>query len=102
SLVSPRVLHPCPTRRSSDLPHFGASAGASATARGQSPLTKSKGSDPNLGLLVAERADRIEVRRLRGRQDAEHDADERGEAERERSEEHTSELQSRENLVCRL
>src|SRR5436309_4911097 len=69
---APRHLHSFPTRRSSDLHHG-----------------------------------RAQRDRYRRRRDGEADGDVRGvedphQQRQQRSEEHTSELQSRENLVCRL
>src|SRR5690606_40436700 len=84
---APRDLHSFPTRRSSDLAwaagigegvlvRWPAGCGGDRRARAEQPV--------ECGVLC-----RIVVSRLRlGR--------------RHRSEEHTSELQSRENLVCRL
>src|SRR5690606_40444027 len=59
------------------------------------------------GIYAAERVARMEPARLkrfflRGRGANEGQVRVRGELARMRSEEHTSELQSRENLVCRL
>src|SRR5690606_40411762 len=78
----PRHLHSFPTRRSSDLPpRFPPSLvppGAPARLRTPPPGTSRSAGGRLPGSPPAAAADR------------------------ERSEEHTSELQSRENLVCRL
>src|SRR5690606_41921235 len=71
----PRVLHSFPTRRSSDL------------------LMQDIGAQP----LLVDAAVLIF-----GEQSGDHDHEQRERGGHVRSEEHTSELQSRENLVCRL
>src|SRR5690606_42047826 len=90
----PRALHPFPTRRSSDLP-----AGLNARRRLVDEDRDIVGAD-------LEETDRFAhgvslalpaFAKLEGRARAERDED-----RIVRSEEHTSELQSRENLVCRL
>src|SRR5690606_41946210 len=84
---APRSLHSFPTRRSSDLPPVGALEGARVT--------------PDLGL--GHRPVRLEDADDGPRDLARSNLGADGEpAELSRSEEHTSELQSRENLVCRL
>src|SRR5690606_39477703 len=82
---------PFPTRRSSDLSGAGATAasGASSTAGDDSP--DSEGSSSERHRRPAPWPARHGGRRARP-----------GRLARRRSEEHTSELQSRENLVCRL
>src|SRR5690606_40892882 len=98
----PRHTHPFPTRRSSDLGkahtyhsarhvarHHGACADYSVSADGHAGMDEDIGADPTTLLQANRRADQREILTLiivSGR----------------RSEEHTSELQSRENLVCRL
>src|SRR5690606_41537033 len=79
---APSALSPCPTRRSSDLQRHGSCAA--------SPLPKLVGS--------GKPAFQVEVRALP------HPSSLAGQSsiEARRSDEHTSELQSRENLVCRL
>src|SRR5690606_40220865 len=57
---------------------------------------KSESQQAELAVLEAQRAFDEAEAALRAREEA------RARAEAERSEEHTSELQSRENLVCRL
>src|SRR5205085_12115417 len=76
----PRVLHPFPTRRSSDL--VGRVVGSAAGIRADA------------GGVVAQRPRHVALRPVR--------ADQRGGPVAVRSEEHTSELQSQSNLVCRL
>src|SRR5690606_42084695 len=96
-----RGLHACPTRRSSDLVHLGiclALLGLGTEQRsrlhwpaGDDEVEQSQSPEPvhaGVPLLVHRRP-----RRLRGGPVR---------LSPERSEEHTSELQSRENLVCRL
>src|SRR5690606_39584960 len=80
-----RGLHSFPTRRSSDLQSLADDAGG----KGQHLL------DGNAALLGDCAAHRERVLFTLG-------AEQRGVAVEQRSEEHTSELQSRENLVCRL
>src|SRR5207302_7998209 len=77
SRVSPH-LHSFPTRRSSDLTVRGRSKNP---PEGRDPDSTRKSQDPSLNASVCARRIRISPFR---------------------SEEHTSELQSRENLVCRL
>src|SRR5690606_39506703 len=88
-----RHLHSFPTRRSSDLARH-----PPALPRGRFPLRCSCSSRAwwnSLSLVLRWTTPRPELPRTspRGRQRA---------AATARSEEHTSELQSRENLVCRL
>src|SRR5690606_41958044 len=88
----PRALHPFPTRRSSDL-----RAGLLAMANAGPDTNGSQffitfGPQPSLNgdyTIFGELIDGAEVLPAITRRDP-------------RSEEHTSELQSRENLVCRL
>src|SRR5690606_41388452 len=90
-----RYLHPFPTRRSSDLAPRGATpvadmhAAVGASAHGATPRAApgSAAAQPLVGLQVYPRG--LQQRRLQAMYPG-------------RSEEHTSELQSRENLVCRL
>src|SRR5690606_41213798 len=79
--AAPRALHSFPTRRSSDLIDAGEIAEI---------FDVMVALDAAAGRAAAARATADEIARL----DAMHDE--------LRSEEHTSELQSRENLVCRL
>src|SRR5207302_10969097 len=72
-----------PTRRSSDLP-ASPSAARKAVAKRRIPIISSCDSPRRGAIVSASRLDRSSSRRVA------------------RSEEHTSELQSRENLVCRL
>src|SRR5690606_42039697 len=84
-----RDLHSFPTRRSSDL-------------QLAEELTRDSGIDPELsahGMLMLSVADKEEA--LRWGQDNQRWLEPVDQANA-RSEEHTSELQSRENLVCRL
>src|SRR5207302_9447296 len=84
SLPPPPALHPFPTRRSSDL-------GPIAKLRGRVPLSR--------WLYIAH----VSVGALACGVIASHVGSQmRSHRRRARSEEHTSELQSRENLVCRL
>src|SRR5690606_41867296 len=86
---TPRDLHPFPTRRSSDLPQ----GGSSQTGRaGTETHTGAGGAEGRPRVRLAARPPHGEGCRHRGRPYSRHG----------RSEEHTSELQSRENLVCRL
>src|SRR5207253_10640805 len=82
---APRDLHSFPTRRSSDLRH---PPGHAHRARG-------------VGLALP-RAALPRLRRLRRRGADDVPTADRGRAVGTRSEEHTSELQSRGHLVCRL
>src|SRR5690606_39811663 len=75
-----RVLHPCPTRRSSDLFDF-------SQANLERRSSSSRNAAIAFGVLGAMLA--LTLGLVAG-------------LARGRSEEHTSELQSRENLVCRL
>src|SRR5690606_41422537 len=81
----PRALHPFPTRRSSDLPP---------------PASRARGRPPRAARASAghPRSRRTAARPRR----AAPWSGTRCAAAAVRSEEHTSELQSRENLVCRL
>src|SRR5690606_40606284 len=84
----PRDLHSFPTRRSSDLLACHEPAGVSDLAR-QARKAASDRKTARVG--VRKRALVHRLRRCFG-----------GQGDNRRSEEHTSELQSRENLVCRL
>src|SRR5436309_10554301 len=79
--TNPRALHSLPTRRSSDLSW-------------PRPTTPSKNAVIESAIVWI-----LLVPCVRGRPAR---ADHPGESRRWRSEEHTSELQSRENIVCRL
>src|SRR5690606_40472813 len=97
--VGPRALPPFPTRRSPDLTASGKSALAMAIARTRPVEIVSVDSAQvyrglDIGTAKPSAADREAV--------PHHLIDIRDPAEPYRSEEHTSELQSRENLVCRL
>src|SRR5690606_40114200 len=81
----PLALHSVPTRRSSDLGH----------ARGAGRLTPHGAGSLGEGRRALSRSDRDQDR-LAGAQSPD------AALAPARSEEHTSELQSRENLVCRL
>src|SRR5690606_41569603 len=82
-------LHSFPTRRSSDLRDLG-------------PLPQRRSGHPQRA-RVHGRNERLGLRAPHRRQRADPDGGgTRGAAPPLRSEEHTSELQSRENLVCRL
>src|SRR5690606_40134958 len=89
-----RVLHSFPTRRSSDL-------------RPGSTWSGSWLVDLDRAVLVFDRhapdgtAGHVDAPEQQHRRHQDRGLDRR-EAEEDRSEEHTSELQSRENLVCRL
>src|SRR3712207_9301965 len=87
-----RDLHSFPTRRSSDLPGTARTKRGGGSCRGSSPARcacSSGGpfpSSPGRGVHLLDRVEAsARARRRRGR-----------------SEEHTSELQSRQYLVCRL
>src|SRR5206468_13049330 len=84
----PRPLHPFPTRRSSDL--LAACAGHGAPAF---PLQRRR-------TAAARREKVLNGAPFRRAGDSHHDA--RKPRHLDRSEEHTSELQSRSDLVCRL
>src|SRR5690606_41202550 len=94
----PRHLHPFPTRRSSDLSLLVESWRATRGRRDSSDV----GSCGGMRCVDGMRAHGADVARHRG------ETEQRWRLCRvllelsERSEEHTSELQSRENLVCRL
>src|SRR5690606_42059233 len=85
---APPNLHSFPTRRSSDLPPVSINSGMASATRsavaGPRPIRKSRIFEV-----------RSPVMRPPSREDG-------AELRASRSEEHTSELQSRENLVCRL
>src|SRR5690606_40246534 len=92
--AAPPALHSFPTRRSSDLPPRVLGSGALRAHLPRAPLARRDAHPPPKcaieigGVGVAEELrDAADGLRL---------------VVEERSEEHTSELQSRENLVCRL
>src|SRR5690606_39672292 len=98
SYVCPRDCHSFPTRRSSDLAeeleHLGLDVGRAGLALDAFQLRREQaaglGDGRGQNQAVAAPQDEVDDRQA-------------GAAQREgRSEEHTSELQSRENLVCRL
>src|SRR5690606_39395752 len=91
--TSPRALHSFPTRRSSDLPHGGVRRMDVRLRRGTASLGRGPREllDVRAGGAAVARAPGLPVRDHVPRT-----------GPRPRSEEHTSELQSRENLVCRL
>src|SRR5207302_8583226 len=87
-----------PTRRSSDLlTHIG--GGAQRTA---GPAVGARREFPNLEGEGRLRFGNEVIRRSRGYRQCRFTAQVGGDHRKRRSEEHTSELQSRENLVCRL
>src|SRR5207253_10457040 len=87
---APRHLHSFPTRRSSDLvaPTTAAAPGPSADAAAEAPKAAVR-----LGVVDRREAVLVDRRSV---------ACSRSDLLSERSEEHTSELQSRGHLVCRL
>src|SRR5690606_41653699 len=93
---APRALHSFPTRRSSDL---------EITACRDHPVVDANAREGD-GCALLERGSNLETRGPSAASDrALRPLDRsgvRGEGGGDRSEEHTSELQSRENLVCRL
>src|SRR5690606_41725896 len=92
----PRALHSFPTRRSSDLLHCGLlSLRGRFEQAGVSPCPQRQGSiaAPVPAAMAAAMAAASPCPQRQGSIAA---------SRRGRSEEHTSELQSRENLVCRL
>src|SRR5690606_41895653 len=91
---APPHLHSFPTRRSSDLPRTArVLLGRVRAPGGQGPAPAAAGHRVRAGRLSCVPAARLQgpYRHLRV-----------AHGQRARSEEHTSELQSRENLVCRL
>src|SRR5690606_41041208 len=89
-----RVLHSFPTRRSSDLAAADAArtrAGAAATAEFGADVA-ARAAEFDAVLAAAPRPENFALQGV----------DPLGVTAEQRSEEHTSELQSRENLVCRL
>src|SRR5690606_42020424 len=86
-----RDLPSFPTRRSSDLP-CADQAGLRELAPAPAPQLRARGGETILLVEQAEPLRRLALRILGGA----------GYRVLTRSEEHTSELQSRENLVCRL
>src|SRR5207248_5678385 len=96
--VNLRSLYSFPTRRSSDLTYTGDTAhhwGAGASHRKSTTRTRSRAS---LGSGVSIRSRGIH----RHPREAPHDSEHESAGEPLRSEEHTSELQSPYDLVCRL
>src|SRR5690606_39352404 len=97
--AQPRVLRSFPTRRSSDLPVFGNEDFLRAPERVHEFRCPVQGFRPYWEIVdgsfrvSAREGDVAPARRAIGSHDVDY---------RARSEEHTSELQSRENLVCRL
>src|SRR5690606_40534063 len=89
----PRSVRPFPTRRSSDLHRMRV-----ASRRMRSALTIFRASFPKKDFKEIDR----DVRKVTRALGEARDLDVQLEVVQERSEEHTSELQSRENLVCRL
>src|SRR5690606_40124730 len=90
-------LHSFPTRRSSDLPRI-TTMGSSSSG----PLVRNaKNSQPNTAMPTNPNAV-VGLRPMRSEIQPHSGPVTRPTAEAIRSEEHTSELQSRENLVCRL
>src|SRR5690606_42009177 len=94
-----RALHSCPPRRSSDLhlPLVGAEREHRLHGEGHARLDDRV--EPRLAVV---RDDQPGVKRLPNAVPGEVTDDAVAESLGVRSEEHTSELQSRENLVCRL
>src|SRR5690606_41379381 len=96
------IMHPCPTRRSSDLSSEITGENAAAD-----PLIKERVWEALRGHFRPEflnRVDEVIIFNALGREQIKHivDIQMQGLEKRlARSEEHTSELQSRENLVCR-
>src|SRR5690606_42092776 len=93
-------LSPSPTRRSSDLYDVGVHASAIHASRVPRPGTRPRYNDALVaGLTPRFRSDQPVSQRSDGNPAISADPEK---TDRSRSEEHTSELQSRENLVCRL
>src|SRR5690606_41233486 len=84
-----RDLHAFPTRRSSDL-----ALGAAGTAAGAASMAGSAVMSGAQNISGGASAIKAAIQKAQGSAD--------GGSGMPRSEEHTSELQSRENLVCRL
>src|SRR5690606_42026764 len=82
-----------PTRRSSDL---------AQTVRGNDALESAERLDAMADLADGKSGEALRRLRISKERSAKEDASTRCRAALARSEEHTSELQSRENLVCRL
>src|SRR5690606_42061808 len=99
---APRDLHSFPTRRSSDLGQLAvlqANHRSAAIRNAHSIVTAS----PPAFLPVPKNTDSDSQQAGQlAKGYVEYEMDEEGGYEAARSEEHTSELQSRENLVCRL
>src|SRR5690606_42089133 len=89
----PPDLHSFPTRRSSDLGDRTARVHRRTEIHGDPPIDHRR--VDRIGVVAAKVVLVVDGRLLEVRKD-------RDEAAGDRSEEHTSELQSRENLVCRL
>src|SRR5690606_42080442 len=90
------ALHSLPTRRSSDLPH--APSGDRALAPHKNPLSRS----PRFKVALMHRAGTFAFVALLVPAFVLAACEKQPSKLEQRSEEHTSELQSRENLVCRL
>src|SRR5206468_12333181 len=100
SYVSPLVLHSFPTRRSSDLDNVD-HAVVDDIAVGFQDAAVDRAQRAVVGDALAE--DQRAAIGLHGAAGVhDHDAVDRAAAGERRSEEHTSELQSRSDLVCRL
>src|SRR5690606_39323899 len=92
-----RELQSCPTRRSSDLIGNGAFIGSNSAL--VAPVSIGDHAYVASGSVITEDVPEDALAFGRARQKT---LPGKGRELRERSEEHTSELQSRENLVCRL
>src|SRR5690606_41617284 len=93
--AAPRALHSFPTRRSSDLPLAGYRLELASLSVGRAPLLAHR--LPRLAPALGQGLDVVLHGVVADTCPAFSDGLASG-----RSEEHTSELQSRENLVCRL
>src|SRR5690606_39386662 len=100
STPTPRDLHPFPTRRSSDLRvHRAQDRQEAAGRRDANAPAPSTGAEQAAGTFEKGCVPQLKRRTLSLEASEQHnDRHPNG----PRSEEHTSELQSRENLVCRL
>src|SRR5690606_41858364 len=94
----PPVLHSFPTRRSSDLPAY-SSSNASSNMEAQ-PSSPPRDWEPTIASTNSSPSSAAGTNALRASSGQLAAFDNR--VSTSRSEEHTSELQSRENLVCRL
>src|SRR5690606_42121956 len=96
----PRALHSFPTRRSSDLPVKCTFPGSTRSSLPRKRLPSRRALPFTIATALTAKRYRIDSG---GRSERRQEPFElRGETVELRSEEHTSELQSRENLVCRL